>query len=67
MKHSWIILVIILVIGVISWYGAYLLGEHLTEKRFNNGYCQVCEEKVIPNGGRYGTQYYCPNCCRWNE
>ena len=44
-----------------------LCGEYLTEKRFNGGYCQVCKEKVIPIGSRYGTNYYCPNCCRWNE
>ena len=67
MKHPWIVIVAILVIGAIFLYGASLLGEHLAEKRFNDGYCQICEEKVIPIGNRYGGNYYCPNCCRWNE
>ena len=34
---------------------------------FNDGKCQVCGENVIPVGHQYTTDYYCPNCRRYNE
>ncbi len=67
MKHWWVIFIIILIIGFIFLYGCYSLGERLAEKRFNDGYCQICGEKVIPVGSRYEAQYYCSNCRRWNK
>jgi hypothetical protein len=56
-----ILIVVILVVGI----GA-IIYESL-DLDFNDGKCQVCGENVIPVGHQYTTDYYCPNCQRYNE
>lgn len=56
-----ILTITILVVGV----GA-IIYEGL-DLDFNGGKCQMCGENVIPVGHQYTTDYYCPNCQRYNR
>lgn len=54
-----VIAILIIGIGAIIYEGLNL--------DFNDGKCQICEGSVIPVGHQYTTDYYCPNCQRFNK
>ena len=54
-----VVAILIVGIGVIIYEGLDL--------DFNDGKCQVCGGDVIPVGHNYTTDYYCPNCKRYNK
>jgi hypothetical protein len=56
-----ILAIVILVGGIVT-----IIYESLNLD-FNDGKCQVCGENVIPVGHQYTTDYYCPNCQRYNK
>lgn len=57
-----IVCVSVLLIG-----GLIFFCEREHDKEFNNGYCQICGEEVIPIGHAYTTDYYCQKCHRYND
>lgn len=60
------ILTIILAITILVMGIGAIIYDGL-DLEFNGGKCQVCGEDVIPVGHQFSTDYYCPNCHRYNE
>jgi hypothetical protein len=67
-EYFWAVLGLLLLIAVIG-YGIFVIVDEIIsyERVWNNGYCQICNESVIPVAHAYTTDYYCINCKRYNQ
>lgn len=61
--------IIIILAILILVVGAYVIIDNVVSynRIWNNGECQVCNEPTVPIGHAYTTEWYCPNCKRYNS